>query len=150
MRNVLISDMMLRMSPGLTPAGSAGPTRRTQQRELIVAALREHGDAVSAQELHERVEGVGLATVSRNLGRLAEEHEIDVIRRPSGELAYRACSAGHHHHLLCRECGRVVEVRDCAIEDWATKLGRRHGFAQIEHQAELVGTCSECRKNSPR
>lgn len=121
-------------------------SRRTHQREQIVEALRDHGGAVSAQELHSRLEGVGLATVYRNLGRLAESGEIDAIRRPNGEQAYRACSAGHHHHLVCRECGKVEEIHDCAIEEWAGKLGRRHGFTAIEHQAELVGTCSECRE----
>ncbi len=132
-------------TPEQTPKSSAHTRRRTQQRAVIVNALRERGQAVSAQELHSKIDGVGLATVYRNLGRLAETGEIDVIRRPSGELAYRACSSGHHHHLVCRECGCVVEIHDCAIEDWATKLARRHGFSRVEHQAELVGTCTACR-----
>lgn len=132
------------------PAAPAAPTaptprRQTQQRTAIVAALSEHGEALSAQELHALVEGVGLATVYRNLGRLADDGEIDVIRRPGGELAYRACSTGHHHHLVCRDCGRVVEIHDCTIGDWAAKLARRHGFTAVEHQAELVGTCATCR-----
>lgn len=121
-------------------------SRRTHQRAMIVAALHDHGGTVSAQELHHRLEGVGLATVYRNLGRLAEAGEIDVIRRPTGELAYRACGAGHHHHLVCRECGSVVEIHDCEIGEWAAKLARSHGYAQIEHHAELVGTCADCRK----
>lgn len=132
------------MSP-LDTSSTHVASRRTQQRELIVAALHHEGGAVSAQELHAKLDGVGLATVYRNLGRLADDGAIDVIRRSGGELAYRACSAGHHHHLLCRECGRVVEVHDCGLDDWAGKIARKHGFADIEHAAELVGTCADCR-----
>ncbi len=100
---------------------------------------------MSAQELHERLDGVGLATVYRNLSRMAEAGEIDVIRRPSGETAYRACGHGHHHHLICRDCGKVVELHDCALSDWSRRIGAEHGFSGIEHSAELVGTCEQCK-----
>ncbi|MBI4898067.1 MAG: transcriptional repressor [Actinobacteria bacterium] len=129
--------------------GGASETRRTQQRQAIFHELA-HGDrALSAQELHERLRaadaGVGLATVYRNLGRLAEEGAIDAIRRPSGETAYRACGAGHHHHLTCRRCGAVVELHDCTIADWSRRIAAEHGFDQVEHQAELSGICANCR-----
>lgn len=102
--------------------------------------------ALTAQELHERLEKVGLATVYRNLGRLEEHGEIDSIRRPNGETAYRACGHGHHHHLICRDCGTVVEVHDCSLGEWSRKIGDEYGFSGIEHQAELIGTCERCNK----
>lgn len=118
--------------------------RATAQRAAITAALHESDVALSAQELHERLERVGLATVYRNLSKLAEEGEVDAIRRPNGETAYRACGHGHHHHLICRECGKVVEVHDCTLGAWSRKIGSEYGFTGIEHQAELLGTCAEC------
>lgn len=133
------------MAKTLNKAASPTISRSTQQRAAIIVALRKLDAAVSAQELHGKLKGVGLATVYRNLARLAEEGEIDVIRRPGGELAYRACGEGHHHHLVCRECGHVVEIHDCAVEEWSRKLALKHGFAEIEHQAELTGTCANCR-----
>jgi Fur family ferric uptake transcriptional regulator len=123
---------------------SQSARRRTGQRDAIVAALGAASAAMTAQELHDRLDNVGLATVYRNLGRLAEDGEIDSIRRPNGELAYRACGHGHHHHLICRECGKVVELHDCAIADWSRRIGAEHGFSGIEHQAELLGTCADC------
>lgn len=120
------------------------PTRATAQKAAIVAALQGSDDALSAQELHAQLENVGLATVYRNLGKLAEEGEIDEIRRPSGESAYRACGHGHHHHLICRECGKVVEVHNCSLEEWGRRIGDEYGFSGVEHQAELVGTCRDC------
>lgn len=128
-------------------ADAAG-LRRTAQRRAIVSALRQADAAISAQELHDRLRageaGVGLATVYRNLGRLAEEGEIDAIRRPSGETAYRACGAGHHHHLTCRDCGKVVELHDCTLADWSRRIAAEHGFSHVEHQAELTGLCDRC------
>jgi Fur family ferric uptake transcriptional regulator len=123
--------------------------RRTQQRAAIEAALSACDDALSAQELYSRLSGdVGLATVYRNLQRLADEGRVDALRRPSGEVAFRACGRGHHHHLTCRMCGRVDEVRDCGLERWAAEVAREHGFSGVEHHAELTGLCSECRKRS--
>jgi Fur family transcriptional regulator, ferric uptake regulator len=118
--------------------------RRTEQRRSIVRALSKSDRALSAQELHDELKGVGLATVYRNLGRLADEGEIDSIRRPNGETAYRACGSGHHHHLICRDCGKVVELHGCTLSDWSSKIAGEHGFSAVEHQAELFGTCADC------
>jgi Fur family ferric uptake transcriptional regulator len=120
------------------------------QRAAIVDALTKSKSALTAQELHERLDKVGLATVYRNLGRLEEHGEIDSIRRPNGETAYRACGHGHHHHLICRECGAVVEVHDCSLGEWSRKIGDEYGFSSIEHQAELTGTCDKCAKAGGR
>src|SRR5918998_20379 len=107
-------------------------SRRTEQREAILDALRRSERSVTAQELHGRLEGVGLATVYRNLQRLADEGEADTLRRESGEQAFLLCARGHHHHLECRSCGRVVRVRDCGLDDWARTVGERHGFSDVE------------------
>ncbi len=126
--------------------------RKTEQREAILAALRRVERPVTAQELHARLEGVGLATVYRNLQRLADDGEADTLRRENGEQAFLLCERGHHHHLLCRSCGRVERVRDCRLDDWARAVGESHGFSAVEHRAELVGLCAACRggAKSPR
>jgi Fur family transcriptional regulator, ferric uptake regulator len=119
-------------------------SRRTEQREAIFDALRASDRAVTAQELHAGLEGVGLATVYRNLQRLADAGDADTLRRDSGEVAFLICGGGHHHHLTCRECGRVERVRDCRLDDWASEVAAGHGFSQVEHRAELVGLCAGC------
>lgn len=121
--------------------------RRTEQREAIVEALRASDRAVTAQELHGELDGVGLATVYRNLQRLADEGTAETLRRENGEQAFLICAGGHHHHLTCRVCGRVERVRDCRLDDWARSVAREHGFGEVEHRAELVGICRSC---SPR
>ena len=119
-------------------------SRRTEQREAILDALSVSDRAVTAQELHARLEGVGLATVYRNLQRLADSGDADTLRRDNGEVAFLICGAGHHHHLTCRECGRVEQVRDCRLDEWAREVAAGHGFSQVEHRAELVGVCARC------
>jgi Fur family ferric uptake transcriptional regulator len=119
-------------------------SRRTDQRDAIVEALRGSDRAVTAQELHGQLAGVGLATVYRNLQRLAETGDADTLRRENGEIAFLLCGAGHHHHLTCRECGKVEQVRDCRLDDWARAVAADHGFSQVEHHAELVGLCAQC------
>jgi Fe2+ or Zn2+ uptake regulation protein len=82
--------------------------------------------SLTARDLHERLERqgerVGLATVYRSLRALSDAGEVDQIRTDDGETAYRRCSRGHHHHLVCRSCGRTVEVEGPAVAHWADKM----------------------------
>ena len=119
-------------------------SRRTEQREAILEALRASDRAVTAQELHTELRGVGLATVYRNLQRMVDEGTADTLRRHNGEQAFPLCGGGHHHHLTCRECGRVAQIRDCRLDGWARAVAAEHGFAEVEHRAELVGLCGSC------
>jgi Fur family ferric uptake transcriptional regulator len=122
--------------------------RTTKQRTAVSAALAEAEGFNSAQELYAilrgRGERVGLTTVYRTLQGLADAGEIDVMRPPGGEHLYRRCSQGHHHHLVCRSCGRAVEVEGPAVESWADRVAAKHGFADVSHTMEIFGTCPEC------
>jgi Fur family ferric uptake transcriptional regulator len=109
--------------------GRNGEFRTAQE---IHAALRDSGDSI------------GLATVYRTLAQLAEAGEIDCIRTPDGQAAYRRCSSGHHHHLICRSCGRTVEISPPAFETWADQIAAENGFTQIDHELELFGRCAAC------
>jgi Fur family ferric uptake transcriptional regulator len=125
-----------------------GTRRPTRQRAAVAAVLAENDEFRSAQELHAilRAAGdtVGLATVYRNLQAMAAEGEIDMLRTDDGEAVYRACSTGHHHHLVCRVCGRTVEVEGPTVEAWANKVSAEHGFTEVHHTLEIFGTCGAC------
>jgi len=95
-------------------------------------------------ELRQRGEAIGLATVYRTLARMAADGEVDSIRTPEGVAAYRRCSAGHHHHLVCRECGRTVEITPPDLEAWTEQVGREFGFTHLDHELELFGRCPDC------
>lgn len=123
--------------------------RSTRQRAAIADALAGTEDFCSAQELHEilkaRGESIGLTTVYRNLQALSQAGQIDVLWDGSGETRYRHCSSGHHHHLVCRECGTTVEVQAEPVERWAAKIAAQHGFTDINHTVEVFGRCGDCR-----
>jgi Fur family ferric uptake transcriptional regulator len=131
------------------PAG----TRSTRQRTAVSAVLDSVGDFRSAQELHEllkkRGDAVGLTTVYRTLQSLAEAGEVDVLRTSDGESVYRRCSRGHHHHLVCRQCGRTVEVEGPTVERWAKSMAERYGFVDVSHTLEVFGTCTDCAVANP-
>ncbi|MET8234407.1 Fur family transcriptional regulator [Micromonospora sp. NPDC005298] len=127
---------------------SGAALRNTRQRSAVSALLGEMEGFHSAQDLHamlrQRGERVGLTTVYRTLQGLADAGEIDVMRPPGGEHLYRRCSQGHHHHLVCRACGRTVEVAGPAVESWADRVAEQHGYADVSHTLEIFGTCPAC------
>jgi Fur family ferric uptake transcriptional regulator len=132
------------------PAPAQPAPRMTRQRAAVVDALDGLDDFRSAQQLHEELraqgDSVGLATVYRTLQALAEAHEVDVLRNDEGESLYRRCARReHHHHLVCRVCGRTVEIDGPTVEAWAAKVGAAQGFSDIDHTVELWGTCADCR-----
>ena len=123
--------------------------RPTRQRAAVEAVLADIDDFLSAQDLHARLrtrgQSVGLATVYRTLQAMATDGDVDMMRTGDGEAVYRRCSSGsHHHHLVCRSCGRTVEVEGPAVERWADKIGAENDFSDVVHTLEIVGTCSDC------
>ncbi|PPK94117.1 Fur family ferric uptake transcriptional regulator [Kineococcus xinjiangensis] len=127
----------------------AVPQRRsTRQRSAVSAVLDEADGFLSAQDLHARLrargDAVGLATVYRTLQALAEDGDVDVLRTDEGEAVYRRCSSGHHHHLVCRRCGRTVEIEGPAVETWARRVATEHGFVDVQHVVEVFGVCGPC------
>jgi Fur family ferric uptake transcriptional regulator len=124
--------------------------RTTRQRTEILSLLDDLDEFRSAQQLHDMLRGrgstTGLATVYRAVQTLADAGEVDVLRSPDGESVYRRCvRRSHHHHLVCRYCGKAVEIDGPGAEAWAAQVASAHDFSDVEHTIELLGTCAECR-----
>ena len=124
------------------------PRKPTRQQAAVADLLDKYGDFTSAQTVHARLrdagEGVGLATVYRTLQAMVEAGTVDMLRTDDGEAVYRACSTHHHHHLVCRDCGRTVEVEGPAVERWTDRVAAEHGFTDVTHTLEIFGTCADC------
>ncbi|MBK9476245.1 MAG: transcriptional repressor [Tetrasphaera sp.] len=123
--------------------------RSTRQRAALIEALGTSLRFRSAQEIHADLRDagspIGLATVYRNLQNLAADGEVDQVRAEDGEVRYRACGSGHHHHhLVCRGCGRTIELTAPDVERWSEALGAEHGFTNVQHTLEVTGTCARC------
>lgn len=124
------------------------PQRRTRQRAAVGAILDRSDQFRTASQIHDELrhagENIGLTTVYRTLQRMAGGEEVDFIRTDEGETAYRRCSTGHHHHLVCRSCGRTVEVEGPAIESWTDQIAADHGYTEVQHHLEIFGVCAAC------
>jgi Fur family ferric uptake transcriptional regulator len=121
----------------------------TKAQRAVITALADTSRFVSAQEIHARLRGngdsTGLTSVYRALQSLAESGDVDVLRTDAGEAAYRRCETDqHHHHLVCRDCGRVIEVAGRGVERWALQTASEHGFRDISHTVEVFGSCPDC------
>jgi Fur family ferric uptake transcriptional regulator len=124
----------------------------TPQQLAVRDILAGEQGFLSAQDVYARLrlagQSVGIATVYRHLQSFADQGLTDVIHGAGGELAYRLCGNAtqtrHHHHLVCRRCGRTEEVTSRAVERWAAEVGAQHGFTDVEHTVEVVGTCAAC------
>jgi Fur family transcriptional regulator, ferric uptake regulator len=126
-----------------------GPSRITRQRVAVMNLLQEVDDFRTAQQLHmmlaQRGAKVGLTTVYRTLQMLVDSGELDSTRLPGGEQLFRRCAASrHHHHLVCRSCGKAVEIEGPAVERWADRVAGEHGFIDVSHAVEIFGTCADC------
>ncbi len=130
-------------------SASATPTpqRKTRQRAAVDDILSDLTEFRTAQQIHDELrhqgDSIGLTTVYRTLQSMADAGEVDTIRT-GDETSYRRCSIGHHHHLVCRSCGRAVEVSGPAVEKWASAMADRHGFRDVSHDLEIFGTCGTC------
>ncbi len=124
------------------------PQRNTRQRAAVLDMLDSLNQFTSAQDIHARLRDsgstVGLTTVYRTLQALADASQVDVIRTDDGEAMYRRCTTEHHHHLVCRRCGRTIEVDSPSVESWAEEVAKRYGFREINHTLEIYGVCTDC------
>lgn len=131
-----------------TDSVTTSPRRTTRQRTTIEKLLSDLDEFVTAQHVHEmlaaRGSKVGIATVYRNLQKMAADGDIDVLHI-DGEALYRACDAReHHHHIVCRECGKAVEIEIPGFEQWVRTHANRHGYTEVNHTVEIFGLCPEC------
>lgn len=123
--------------------------RSTKQRTAVVKVLRDLDNFASAKSIHQELTRrrykVGLTTVYRTLQSLADMGAVDVLHTASGESMYRHCmSEHHHHHLVCTDCGRTVEIDGGPVERWAESIVKEHGFELTGHTAEVFGRCPDC------
>lgn len=124
------------------------PPRNTRQRTAVAELMETQEQFRTAQQVHDLLRdkgtAVGLTTVYRTLQALAEAGELDAVRKPDGEVSYRRCAPGHHHHLVCRNCGKTVEVSGEVVERWARSVASENGFRDVAHDFEFFGLCADC------
>jgi Fur family ferric uptake transcriptional regulator len=135
--------------------------RTTEQRKLIVSTFLETEAHSTIDELLEKVRAadprVGYATVYRTMKMLTEGGMANELHFGDGATRYEiADEDAHHDHLICEECGQIVEFEEPLIEELQERIAVQHGFVVTYHKHELYGhcadvqACAERRKKSRR
>jgi Fur family ferric uptake transcriptional regulator len=136
-----------RLAAALSGAGE----RLTAPRRAVAELIGKRSDHFTAAELLDNAEAggrrLGRATIFRTLELFSELGLLERLDLPSGEHAYVACDAVHHHHVVCSRCARTTEVEDCGLQSVATEMERRTGFSIDSHRLELYGLCPDCRRS---
>ena len=122
--------------------------RLTQQRRLIAETFFESEGHLDLNELHtlvrQRDRGIGLATLYRTVRLLVDSGLASGSRLGGPAARYEsALDDEHHDHLICVECGRIIEFCDEAIETRQEEIAKQHGFRIVDHKMELYGVCLE-------
>jgi Fur family ferric uptake transcriptional regulator len=134
------------------------PTRTgriTRQGQAVLSVVDSSENFRSAQDIHAQLraagEAVGLTTVYRHLALLTDDGQLDSLQTADGELVYRRCRSNqHHHHVVCRQCGRGSEVELPDLEQWAESTAQALGYTDVTHTVEIFGLCTNCRSSTPR
>ncbi len=120
--------------------------KQTQQRKDIVEYFLQHGKHVDAEQLYVKMRQdgfhIGLATIYRTLNLLTEAGLLEQKSFTDGKSQFEIQDPDNHHdHLMCLDCGRVLEFENVEIEDLKIKLARDQGFKLERHTLDLFGRC---------
>ena len=97
------------------------------------------------QSLLKKSKKIGLTSIYRSLG-LFESLGIVFKITNGSSVKYKLCeSENHHHHIICKACGNVVELNFCDISDWSKKVAESTGYQVVDHQLNFLGLCKACK-----
>jgi len=128
----------------------AAGLRRGGARTAVVEALAGHDCAVTALELDDELRGrrpaPGRASIYRALEQLEQLGLVQRIEVSRGTAGYERVDPGgeHHHHAICRDCGRMIPFEDARLERAIAGVGERMGFEAAEHEIVIRGRCRRC------
>jgi Fur family ferric uptake transcriptional regulator len=127
--------------------------RLTPQRRAVLKVIALSPGHLTPAAMYQRVRreypGIGLVTVYRTLAILAELGLICEVHAGGSCRSYLMRKpVGHHHHLICSRCGRVVDFSGCDLEGLERRLARENGFKIEGHLLEFLGLCLACQRSA--
>ncbi len=124
--------------------------RLTPQRMLVLSAIANSEHHISAEEIHARVVAkyphVNISTVYRTMDLLKRLGLVTETDLGGGRVRYHPADKGHHHHLVCQECGAIIDLDESVLSSLKSRLLRECKFsADLSHLA-IFGRCGDCKK----
>lgn len=127
--------------------------KATLPRLKILSVLEQHADLhMSAEDVYRALlasgDDVGFATIYRVLTQFEAAGLVIRHNFAEGHAVFELDSGEHHDHIVCADCGEVVEFIDATIERRQTEIAEQHGFELADHSLVLHGHCRriECPK----
>ena len=133
-----------------------GRLKATRQREEIFKIFLSSSGHKTLPEIHAQVievhPNIGVSTVYRTLKLLTRMGLAEERKFGDGETQYEPRpQTGHHDHLICLDCGKIIEFEDGPLEALQKSIAGRYRFKLSHHRMELYGHCPECRgKKAPK
>ncbi len=127
---------------------SEGGYRLTPQRMMILSAIEYSDRHISAEEIYAQVVAkypqVNISTVYRTLELLKQLGLVTETDLGGGRVRYHPAEKGQHHHLVCQQCGAVVDLDESLLSSLKQTLLQRYQFiADLRHLA-IFGRCARC------
>ena len=124
--------------------------RLTPQRMMILSAIENSDNHISAEEIYAQVvakyPNVNISTVYRTLELLKRLGLVTETDMGEGRVRYHPAEKGHHHHLVCQECGAIIDLDESLLASLKSALLREYKFsADLRHLA-IFGRCINCSK----
>ena len=120
----------------------------TRQREHILNAFLKMEHVTAEQMYHllaKKDPHIGLATIYRTLKLFCETGLAQERHFGTQTQFDNVAHKGHHDHMICTSCGKIVEFQNCQIEKLQEEVATKNGFSIQTHKLELYGLCSDCR-----
>ena len=119
--------------------------RSTAPRRILATVIGDQERHFTAEGLRQQLpRRMGRATVYRTLKLLVEAGVLCRVLLEDGDLHYQLSHHGHHHHLICVQCGSSQDLTGCDIEDLLLTTSADHGFELSGHWLEVYGRCRNC------
>lgn len=125
--------------------------KTTRQREEVLNVFLNSSGHKSLAQIYAQVAKtnpkIGYTTVYRTLRLLTRLGLATQRKFADGETRYEPASEGSHHdHLICLDCGKIIEFEDPTLEALQNGIAQRHRFKISHHRMELYGRCEECNR----
>jgi len=125
--------------------------RITPQREMIIEAIAHQGNHINADEvftlIQKRTQSMNIATVYRTLELLVEQGLASRINLGEDRVIYATHQHGPHIHLVCRQCGKVLDANQEMLSTFNHQLQSDYHFAADLQHISVLGLCNECQTN---
>lgn len=128
----------------------------TRQREIVLNILYHSDTHFTPESLYMEIKrkepnlNVGIATVYRTLNLLEDSQMVTSLSFGAAGKKFELANKPHHDHLICKNCGKIVEFENSIVERQQALIAKEHKFKITGHLMQLYGICETCAQSKVR